>query len=283
MAKSQSVAVAEPKSANIALTGMPVIDLEEFANEGLENITSQDVAIPFLRILAQLSPQVNKRDGAYIQGAEAGMIYNTVDNEVYDGEKGVTVIPVLFRRSFIEWKPREKGGGYVATYGVDDPIVRKTYRDDRGNYVLDNGNYLSDTAEFYVLLKDEVSGMTKRCLITMTSSQLKKARMWNSIMKSQMGIGKTGRPYVKAAYAFEYTLGTAEERNDKGSWFGWSVSLKRELKLSGDDADPRDVHLFIEARNFSQGIQEGTVKVKQEEAVESSSAPIIDNDDSVPF
>ena len=52
--------------------------LEEFAGEGLEEVTAEDLAIPFLRVLAQLSPQVNKRDGAYVDGAEAGMIYNTV-------------------------------------------------------------------------------------------------------------------------------------------------------------------------------------------------------------
>ena len=61
---------------------------EEFNGVGFSEVTTEDLAIPFLRVLAQLSPQVNKRDGAYIEGAEAGMIYNTVMNEVYDGEEG---------------------------------------------------------------------------------------------------------------------------------------------------------------------------------------------------
>ena len=72
--------------------------LEEFAGEGLEEVTAEDLAIPFLRVLAQLSPQVNKRDGAYVEGAEAGMIYNTVANEAYDGEKGILVIPCHYNR-----------------------------------------------------------------------------------------------------------------------------------------------------------------------------------------
>ena len=63
--------------------------LEDLAGEGFSEVTTSDLAIPFLRILANVSPQVNKREGAYVEGAEAGMIYNTVQNEVYDGVEGV--------------------------------------------------------------------------------------------------------------------------------------------------------------------------------------------------
>ena len=93
----------------------PATAFEEFAGAGLEEVTTEDLAIPFLRILAQLSPQVNKRDGAYVEGAEAGMIYNTVSNEAYDGEKGVLVVPCYYNRRFIEWQPRSSGGGYVGS------------------------------------------------------------------------------------------------------------------------------------------------------------------------
>ena len=54
---------------------------EDFSGEGFAEVTSEDLAIPFLRVLAQLSPQVNKRDAAYVQGAEAGQMFNTVLNE----------------------------------------------------------------------------------------------------------------------------------------------------------------------------------------------------------
>ena len=60
---------------------------EQDASQGLENMDQQDLALPFLRILGQLSPQVNKRDSKYVEGAEPGMIYNTVTHELYDGTK----------------------------------------------------------------------------------------------------------------------------------------------------------------------------------------------------
>ena len=163
---------------------------------------------------------MNKRDGAYVQGAEAGMIYNTVENAVYSGEDGVSVIPCYYRRVYVEWKPREKGGGYVATYGSDDPILKTTYKDDRGNDILPNGNLLTNTAEFYVLMLD-TDGSPRRCLITMTSTQLKKARKWLTQMQTNTARGKNGNMFVMPMMSHIYTLSTVEERNDKGSWFGW--------------------------------------------------------------
>ena len=60
---------------------------EADADKGSQNMTQEDLALPFLKVLGQLSPEVNKRDGKYVEGAEPGMIINTVTNEVFDGPK----------------------------------------------------------------------------------------------------------------------------------------------------------------------------------------------------
>jgi hypothetical protein len=56
-------------------------------SKGFENMTQEDMALPFVRILGQLSPQVTEGDAKYIEGAKPGMIYNTVTSELYDGKK----------------------------------------------------------------------------------------------------------------------------------------------------------------------------------------------------
>ena len=111
MSKTSAVAV---KASNTAVA--LATEFEEFAGVGMEEVGSEDLAVPFLRILAQLSPQVNKRDGAYVQGAEAGMVFNTVLNEAYSGEEGILVVPCFYNRRYVEWKPRAAGGGLVASY-----------------------------------------------------------------------------------------------------------------------------------------------------------------------
>ena len=37
---------------------------EQFQGEGFSEVKTEDLAIPFLRVLADVSPQVKKRDGA---------------------------------------------------------------------------------------------------------------------------------------------------------------------------------------------------------------------------
>ena len=72
---------------------LPAQTFEQDAGKGLGKLTQEDLALPFLKILGQLSPEVNKRDGKYVEGAEAGMIYNSVTGELYNGVEGINVIP----------------------------------------------------------------------------------------------------------------------------------------------------------------------------------------------
>ena len=77
----------------------------------LGKLGQEDLALPFLKILGQLSPEVNKRDGKYVEGAEPGMIFNSVSGELYDGMKGITVVPCFYKLEYIEWKDRGEGSG----------------------------------------------------------------------------------------------------------------------------------------------------------------------------
>ena len=48
--------------------------------KGFDNMTQDDLALPFVRILGQLSPQVTAGDAKYMEDAKPGMIFNTVTN-----------------------------------------------------------------------------------------------------------------------------------------------------------------------------------------------------------
>jgi len=60
-----------------------------------------------------------------------------------------------------------------------------------------------------------------------------------------------------------YRLRTVEERNDKGSWFGWEISHERSLDLA--DEKP----LFDLGVSFSKSVRAGEVKVKEDQGAES--------------
>ena len=237
--------VAEKKTA-----GLPANMFEDDAAKGLGNISQEDLALPFLKILGQLSPEVNKRDGKYVEGAEPGMIYNSVSGELYDGVKGIDVIPCFYKLEYIEWKDRGEGlGAPVAIYDSSSDIMSKTKPDANYKDRLPNGNYIEKTASHFVIVMGD---SPSTALISMKSTQLKISRKWNSMMSGIKMNGKNGM-FTPASFSHIYKLKTTQMSNDKGTWFGWEVSKVGPVT---------DQSLYGQAKSFSENISRGNVKAK---------------------
>lgn len=231
---------------------------------GLEDVTKDDMAIPLLKILQALSPQVNKRDGDYVDGAEAGAILNSVTNTVYDGEEGITVVPCAYRKSYVEWAPRESGQGLIKDH-EDRNILDNCFRDEKGKYQLDNGNYIEETAYFYLLIQEN-GGAVSQAVVPMKGSQLTKARKWVTTMKMQTRVTSDGRRVPAPMFFNKYQLTTVHQQNDMGNWFGWGVMLNGPLSNE-------DRHVLEEAIAFQKAISSNDVKVQQDEHEHDTPAP----------
>ena len=240
--------VAEKKTAPL-----PANMFEDDAAKGLGKIGQEDLALPFLKILGQLSPEVNKRDGKYVEGAEPGMIYNSVSGDLYDGVKGIDVIPCFYKLEYIEWKDRGEGvGAPVAIYDSSSDIMSKTKPDANYKDRLPNGNYIEKTASHFVIIQGD---SPSTALISMKSTQLKISRKWNSMMSGIKMNGKNGM-FTPASFSHIYKLKTTQMSNDKGTWFGWEVSKVGPIT---------DGSLYDQAKSFSESISKGSVKAKHGE------------------
>jgi len=240
--------VAEKKTA-----GLPSNMFEEDAAKGLGAIGQEDLALPFLKILGQLSPEVNKRDGKYVEGAEPGMIYNSVSGDLYDGVKGIDVIPCFYKLEYIEWKDRGEGpGAPVAIYDSSSDVMSKTKPDANYKDRLPNGNYIEKTASHFVIVTGD---SPSTALISMKSTQLKISRKWNSMMSGIKMKGANGL-FTPASFSHIYKLKTTQMSNDKGTWFGWEVSKAGPVT---------DQSLYGQAKSFSENISKGNVKAKHGE------------------
>ena len=250
--------VAEKKSA-----GLPSNMFEGDAAKGLGTIGQEDLALPFLKILRQLSPEVNKRDGKYVEGAEPGMIYNSVSGDLYDGVKGIDVIPCFYKLEYIEWKDRGEGpGAPVAIYDSSSDIMSKTKPDANYKDRLPNGNYIEKTASHFVIVSGD---SPSTALISMKSTQLKISRKWNSMMSGIKMKGANGM-FTPASFSHIYKLKTTQMQNDKGTWFGWEVNKVGPVTDKG---------LYDQARSFSESISKGSVKAKHGEDKPKDQASII--------
>jgi hypothetical protein len=233
---------------------------EADAGQGIANIKQEDLALPFLKVLGQLSPEVNTRDAKHVEGAQPGMIVNSVTNELYDGTKGVEVLPVYYKRQYIEWQDRgESKGAPVNIYDAGDDIPQTT-RDKSNKDRLANGNYLENTVSHFVVLLGKTP---TTALISMKATQLKISRKWNSMMMGIKMQGKNGL-FTPPTYSHIYKLKTVQQSNDKGTWFGWDVSKVGPITDKG---------IYAIAKGFSDNVAKGAVVAKHGESQPKEEAP----------
>ena len=257
--------VAKTKKGN-GSDAVAIISPDMFAGDagiGVSDLGSEDLAIPFIKILQKMSDELDEMDNA-----RAGDIYNTVTKEVTKGKDGVRVINCAYTLQYIEWEPRGSGtGAPFKIYAAGDPIPDTERGDDNRDYVVDGaGRYLERTAQHYILVIDE-DGMTQQALLPMKSTQFKKSKQWNSAMRALKMKDAKGSLFVPPRFAHVWNLSTTSEENKNGSWHGWVIEKEDVLE---------DANLYAEAKLFAESINAGQVKVQHVREEDSL-------DDEIPF
>ena len=97
----------------------------------------------------------------------------------------------------------------------------------------------------------------------MKATQLKISRKWNSMMMGLKLQGKNGL-FTPPTYSHIYNLKTVQMSNDKGTWFGWDVSLKGPIK---------DKAVYEVAKTFSDRVNKGEVEAKHGTEESKSDSP----------
>tara|TARA_R100001163_G_scaffold12738_1_gene11927 strand:+ start:12868 stop:13647 length:780 start_codon:yes stop_codon:yes gene_type:complete len=259
------MARAVTKKSNAQLAEVHDLFLED-AGSGVDDLGSEDLAIPFVKILQKMSDELDDLDNA-----KAGDIINSVTKEVTKGKNGIRVIPCAYRLEWIEWEPRGTGtGAPFAIYHTGDQIPATERSDDNKDMVVDGGGrYLERTAQHYVLVVDE-DGMTQQALLPMKATQFKKSKQWNSAIKSIKMKDGNGNLFTPPRFSHIWKMTTVSEENKNGSWHGWQIEKDEVIS---------DPDVYAEAKHLAQSIQAGEVKVQHVREDEGSTS----SDEDTPF
>lgn len=175
---------------------------------GSEGVSTNDLSLPRLSIIQDLSPQRKKDKDAYIPGAEEGMIFNTASNALYDGP--LIIVPCFFRSEFVAWKDRNQGGGFgvaCATEQEAEEWIAK--QDDPAAWDV------SYTHQHFALLvhpdSTEERPHIEDVVISMSRSQLKPSRKLNTMIQQAGG----------DRFSRAYKLTVVGDRGPKGEFFNW--------------------------------------------------------------
>lgn len=232
--------------------------------KGFEDITIDDLTIPFLAILQTGSPQTKKDKGLYIPGAEAGMLFNTVTQEVFDGKVGVLFIPVHRIHKFIEWVPRDQGGGLVGVTEPNDPKVVALRKENKfGKISNAEGNDVVETFTIYGLAFRE-DGTYMRAALSFSSSNIKHYKRWmTTAMNVQIPV--EGRaPITPPLFAHAYRVRTQFVEKNGNDWYQFQVGFENGTAEASRLA-PTDER-FIVAKQFRGEAATGSVQLDYEKA-----------------
>ena len=209
--------------------GLPSsILFEDDAAAGFENVKTTSLALPILKLLQNGSGEAQRRNQNYVEGAEPGMLLNTVTKKLYDGAKGVSVIPCHYKLEYQEWADFGTGSGRPENIFPDgSDILEQTNKDGSGKDRLENGNYILTVGQHFVLIVGDDGA--EQALISMSSSQGKISRKWNSMMMSISLDGKNG-PYTPPSFSHSYKLTTVLNSGKGNQWYGYNVIKEGAVK-----------------------------------------------------
>jgi len=186
--------------------------------EGFEEISQATMAIPFIRILQKLSPQLDKQAPGFIEGAEEGHFVNTITKQIFGSS--FKCIVLKFEHVYIEWLPKREG--FVSYHSVENAeriAAVKTF----GKWETEDGNLLQENYVYLILVEGyETEGVA---VFSLSSTMIKMAREWNRLMTSHMmDNGKRAMPYYLV-----WELQTEYKSSDKWSWYIPTVKFSRYI------------------------------------------------------
>jgi len=253
-----------------ALSTLPDFMKPEDAGMGVST-DPEDVLVPLIYVLQPLSPQVLKGNAKQVKGAEAGDIWlRGAAQEIIPGDEGVLFQPCSFTKDWVEWVPRDLGGGLVARHAMC-PETAESHISDKGKsvWILPSGNEVIETRYHsgFVFLD---SGARLPYVIPLSSTGHTVSKMWNSLMTQ--ALLPDGR--IMPSFACLYRLKTKMQTRKDQSWFNLDISIAGDTSVEPPwpgcppaEALIRNEMDYARGKALAEAFNSGTKSAALDEAV----------------
>lgn len=255
--------------------------------DGFENTTRADFKLPWLRVLDAKSKQVET-----VQGAKAGLIINTVTNALF---QTALFIPAITEAYYVEWKPRNQGGGggqgFVAAHKATDPMVvdalnklgNKFQKGADGKIILPKSPAGNDLVETYYVHGVQVIEETGDCvpaMIAFSSTGIPVYQSWLTTARLETYLGADGKRKSKPLFAHIYRLGSVKVEKNGNSWYNFAVTFANGSAAKSLLAT--DSGFFLAGKAVHDAVTSGEQDTKVDHAG-ASVAPAATVEEEIPF
>lgn len=191
---------------------LPQVEVPDYIRRdsarGNESVTTEDIQIPRLELVQDLSPILKTNDAA-----APGLLYNSVTEEIYGST--VLFVPIVFNKQYLVWKDRKQGGGFMGAFKTPgEAQARVNEAAEQG----ENPRFISiiPTPIHYGLLLQQLAGggirMTE-IAISMPRSKEKISKRLNSMV--QLGEGDR--------FSRVYAIGSAAASSQAGDYYNFDI------------------------------------------------------------
>lgn len=206
---------------------------------GNENVTVDEMTVPRLELIQNMSPCRNKKDPSYIPGAEEGMLYNNVTRQLYGEE--VYMVFGAFKVEYLLWKDRSLGGGFFGAFSTaEEAQAAIEALGEQGK-----GVEAQKTHQHYGLLIDPITGQPQPILLSMSRTKEKVSKRLNSVIRIKGG----------DRFSRVFKIFTVAEQNKAGDSY-YNLDFKEHSFVTEAQ--------YLEAEKIYEMAQSGKLKADEE-------------------
>ena len=225
MTKAGTTEVAVAENSSLSLPPELLEEYQEFST----NFSSEEVSLPFIRMLQSGSNALKQHDASFVEGAHPGQILITTSGLVYDE---LNIIPLRYEHVKLHWRIRNHGGGLLGSYDPGDPSLPATHKVDNEHVVTDDPtSVLEDTYQYIcrAFNGDEDLGLA---ILSCAKSQLKYARKFNVQLQMKKITLDSGKKISAPIFSHVYPLTAVKDVGPKGEWFSFKFGQGSLIKNS---------------------------------------------------
>jgi len=234
-------------------------DVERLADErsgaGIQD-REEDRVQSWVKVLHQLSPELNMRQPNYVEGAKAGDIWIAGRQLLISGTQGFDFLPVVYRLEWVEWPGQPGTGGRPVARYPKAPEQHGGTQIAPGKIDLPNGHQIIETRYFMGV----VFGFEEPfpAILTFTSTGTDQAKNWIQRIRSK----KNASGKMAPLYRYMWHVTTFPMSNKAGQeWYLLKAGKETlatndqfKIGLEADDKARSDQLKIIEDESVQQSI-----------------------------
>ena len=178
---------------------------------GNENVGASDMLIPRLKLLQDLSPEIKKSKPEYVEGAEAGMIFNTVTKKL---STEILAINLYYDHEYVLFRNRDFGGGFHGSFPDEASAfaeaVKLAGNEEQARTLFD----IAESGRHTIGIIDPESGEISPAIMEFTSTKLRVSAQWNTDINASGG----------DRFSSAWKISVKEQTNTKGSFYNYSIT-----------------------------------------------------------